>query len=243
MLEGSTAVEVVANAPTPQKAKDRSIPKWEVETRARLNTAVKRYYKPLADLIARDANEGDTRLLVTDFLCEALGYDKYNDLTTEYQVKGEFADYGVRIDKQLVGFIEVKRVATKLDAKHLRQVEMYAVNEGVEWMILTNGANWKVYHLSPGMPIVVDLALDISLNDKDSAQFFYLTRESFKRGQIDILWKAAKATSPKSVAQVLTSESVLTAIQKELRRQTGHAVTSEEVSSLLHGILRPECFD
>jgi hypothetical protein len=62
----------------------------------------------LAELIARDANEGDTRLLVTDFLCDGLGYDKYEDLTTEYQVKGEFADYGIRIAKQLVAFIEVK---------------------------------------------------------------------------------------------------------------------------------------
>ena len=39
------------------------------------------------DLIARDANEGDTRLLVTDFLCDGLGYNKYEDLATEYQVE------------------------------------------------------------------------------------------------------------------------------------------------------------
>jgi hypothetical protein len=74
-------------------------------------------------LVARDANEGDTRLLVTDFLCDGLGFDKYADLTTEYQVKGEFADYGIRIDRDLVAFIEVERVATKLSTKHLRQVD------------------------------------------------------------------------------------------------------------------------
>src|SRR5215210_1967643 len=118
----------------------RSGPKWEQDTRDRLKDAIRKFSKPLADMVARDANEGDTRLLVTDFLCEGLGYDKYSDLTTEYQVKGEFADYGVRIDKQIRAFIEVKRIATKLDAKHLRQVEMYAVNEGVEWVILTNAA-------------------------------------------------------------------------------------------------------
>lgn len=96
------------------------MPKWETETRDRVRTAIRRFAKPLADLIARDANEGDTRLLVTDFLCDGLGYDKYEDLTTEYQVKGEFADYGVRIAKQLVGFIEVKRCTTKLSPRHLR---------------------------------------------------------------------------------------------------------------------------
>ena len=57
-------------------------PKWESEARDRLKNAIRRFSKPLADLVARDANEGDTRLLVTDFLCDGLGFDKYADLTT-----------------------------------------------------------------------------------------------------------------------------------------------------------------
>ncbi|WP_182906492.1 type I restriction enzyme HsdR N-terminal domain-containing protein [Microbispora sp. H13382] len=127
----------------------------------------RRHGKPFSDLIARDANEGDTRLLVTDFLCEGLGYDKYEDLTTEYQVKGEFADYGIRVDEQLAAFIEVKRCTQKLGVKHLRQVQMYAVNEGVEWMVLTNGQVWQVYHLTGGLPVVVGLALEVDLLDPD----------------------------------------------------------------------------
>jgi hypothetical protein len=134
VVEGDASATVAEEATKP---KPRGTPKWETEARDRLKTAIRRYSRPLADLVARDANEGDTRLLVTDFLCDGLGFDKYADLTTEYQVKGEFADYGVRIDRELVAFIEVKRVATKLSTRHLRQVEMYAVNEGVEWIILT----------------------------------------------------------------------------------------------------------
>jgi hypothetical protein len=45
----------------------------ETEARERLKAAVRRFSKPLSDLVARDANEGDTRLLVTDFLCEGFG--------------------------------------------------------------------------------------------------------------------------------------------------------------------------
>lgn len=41
-------------------------------------------------------------------------------------MKGEFADDGIRVDKQLVPFIVVERATTKLGAKHLRQVELYA---------------------------------------------------------------------------------------------------------------------
>ena len=238
----SSGIAAATKKPAP-----RSAPKWELEARDRLKAAIRRFSRPLADLAARDANEGDTRLLVTDFLCDALGYDKYADLTTEYQVKGEFADYGIRIDKELVAFIEVKRVATKLATKHLRQVEMYAVNEGVEWVILTNGPVWRVYHLSGGLPVVVDLAFESNLLSEETVaqkanQLFYLTQESLKRRQVDELWKAKRATSPKSLADVLASEVVADAIRKELRRRTGQNVEVKEVVRLLtETVVRPEC--
>jgi hypothetical protein len=183
---------------------------------------------------------------VTDFLCDALGYDKYTDLTTEYQVKGEFADYGVRIDKELVAFIETKRVNTKLAPKHLRQVEMYAVNEGVEWLILTNGVHWQVYHLTGGLPVQIDLAIDVDLlGDTSPSQkvnlLFYLSRESLKRRQMDELWKAKRATSPRSLAEVLVSPAVTAAIRKELRARTGQRVEEADLARLLREtVVRPD---
>lgn len=231
----------------PAPKSSSSPPKWETAARERMKTAIKKFSKPLADLVARDANEGDTRLLVTDMLCEGFGFDKYAELTTEYRVKGEFADYGIRLDKDLIAFLEVKRVATKLAAKHLRQVETYAVNEGVEWVILTSGVVWQIYHITGGLPIVVDLALDVNLFGEDTLaqkanQLYYLTKESLKRRQIDTLWQAKRATSPKSLAKVLTSENVVSAIRKELKRTTGQSVTDAEVVKLLNAtVLRPEC--
>ena len=232
-----------ARAPAPRLG-----PKWEVDARDRVKAAVKKFAKPLNDLVTRDANEGDTRLLVTDFLCDGLGYDKYEDLTTEYEVKGDFADYGVRIDKDLVAFIEVKRVTTKLTTKHLRQVQMYAVNEGVEWLILTSGARWQVYHLTGGLPVLVDLAFDVDLLGEETvaqkaSQLYYISKESLKRRQIDELWKAKRATAPKSLANVVLSPAVTESIRKELRRTTGQNVEGSEISRLMkETVLRPECF-
>ncbi len=224
-----------------------SLPKWRTAAQERVRAAVKKYTKPLTDLLDRDANEGDTRLAVTDFLCEAFGYDKYEDLTTEYRVRGEFADFGLRIDKQLVAFVEVKRIATKLNDKHLRQVQTYAVNEGVEWMILTNGAEWQVYHLTGGLPVTVELALEVNLLGDDTPakkaeDLFYLTQEAFRKGLIDELWRTTQATSPQSLGKVLRSEAVLDAIRKELWRQTSHRVESKELLAMLEQtVLRPEC--
>ncbi|MGE0599249.1 MAG: type I restriction enzyme HsdR N-terminal domain-containing protein [Dehalococcoidia bacterium] len=235
----------------------KSVPKWESDAKERIRSGLRTMAKPLAGLIERDANEGDTRHLVTDFLCDVLGYDKYEDLTTEYQVKGEFADYGVRIDKQLSAFIEVKRVATKLGPKHLRQVEVYAINEGVEWGILTNGNDWHVYHLAPAAPraagapssgplIDVDLTLQVSLIGTDTPtqrvnKLFNLSREAMKRHVMDDVWKAQRATSPKALSAVLTSDSVIDAVRKEIKRRTGHNATAVDIAETIRNqVIRPD---
>lgn len=232
----------MSEEPTPVSKR----PKWEQETAEKVRASIRKYSKPLSDLIARDANEGDTRLLITDMLCEGLGWDKYTELTTEYQVKGEFADYGVRLDKQLIAFIEVKRATTKLNSRHLRQVEMYAVNEGVEWLILTNGSHWQVFRLIPGLPVTIDLVLDVNLASDETvaakaSQMFYLHRESLKRAQIEDVWKARAATAPKALANAILSETVLNELRKEVKRRSGHSIEAADLGRLVRdSVLVPE---
>ena len=222
-------------------------PKWEVDARERVRVGIRKFSKPLADFVARDVNEADTRLLITDFLCEVLGFDKYSDVTAEFAIKGDFADYGLRIDKQLVALIEAKRATTKLSPKHLRQVEDYGVREGVDWLILTNGSHWQVYRLGRTVPIVVDLAIEVDLLGPDQPakkadRLFPFTRDAIKHGFLEEVWKAKRATSPKAIARVLTSPAVITAIRKELRRETEYAATDDEVLALVQATVKAECF-
>ena len=227
-----------APAPRPKAAAASRTPKWELAAIEQVNDAIQRYIKPLEALRARDANEGDTRMVVTDMLCEGLDYDKFTDLTTEYMVKQDFADYGVRIDKQMVAFIEVKRISQKLNERHLRQVLMYAVNEGVEWMVLTNGAVWQAYHLTGGLPVVVDMAFEVdllgpaSLAEKTELMFL-LHREALKRRRIDEVWRHRAATEPGALLDVLLSESMLDQLRKEVKRRTGTATTAAALSEVI----------
>lgn len=215
-----------------------SMTQWESTARADVKRAIESCIKPLSDLRARDANEGDTRMVVTDLLCEGLGYDKFKDLTTEYMVKQEFADYGVRIDKQLVAFVEVKRISQKLNERHLRQVQMYAVNEGVEWMILTNGAVWQVYHLTGGLPVVVNMVFEVDLLgqapiEEKVEQMFLLHKEALKRRRIDESWRHRAATEPAALLDVLLSDAVIDQVRKEVKRRSGIAATADQLSELI----------
>ncbi len=243
---------------TPKTAKaPPSAPKWEIDARERIKLELRQAAKILPVLIEADAVEANTSVFVHKFLCDGLGFDPFADLTGEYQVKGEFADYGVRIDKQLVAFVEIKRVTTKLAEKHLAQVKAYAINEGVEWAILTNGQHWQVYHLEPknaatiaGGPLVdVTLTIEVDLLGEETPskkieKLLFITKDSLKKHQIDELWKVRRATSPRSLAKTLCSEPVLEALRRELKKQTGHNATTAEILNFLKTtVLRPECLN
>lgn len=243
--ENSTSVFEAPNAQGSIKAKRPEMPKWEQQARERIQTAIKRVAKPIESLKERDAVEADTRLLVTDVLCDVLGYDKYEDLTAEYQVKGEFADYGVRIEKQLVAFIEIKRVSQKLNATHLRQVENYALKNGVNWAILTNAQQWQIYRVEAlaGEQSELTLVVDIDLldsNEKMSSRIEKLllfSREGIQRGRLEQHWKEKFATSSKVLVPILLSDVVLEAVRKELWRRTKQRVELDDLRSSVNELL------
>lgn len=246
--EVSTRTAAAGKAGRAGERAPRRSPKWESQAHEAIREALRHFRKPLSDLVKRDANEGDTRLLVTDFLCEALGYDKFNELTTEFMVRGEFADYGIRIDKQLVAFVEVKRAAQKLNQRHLRQVETYAVKEGLAWCFLTNGQVWQAYHVSAatGQRVETTLIFEVDLLDdeapvKKTAKLFHLHRSALKRTTIEAVWQRRAATAPEALVPYLLSEEVVDALRKAIRKNTDYNPEVEDLElSLRAGVIRPE---
>lgn len=216
-------------------------PKWETIARDQVK-AIRSLVKPALDMRDRDANEGDTRLLVTDVLVDVLGYDKYADLSTEYQTRGEFADYGLRIDGQLVAMIEVKRAAQKLTERHLRQVESYGLKEGVNWLILTNAVEWRLYRLDTdgASPVEVTLAYTWNLETLSRADveaFLDLHKQMVKRGRLEAAWTRISALSAPNLRQRLLSNKVVTAVRLDVKRESGLNATDDEVRAALESML------
>ena len=219
----------------PVKSTTPSIPKWETNAKSRISVALKKLTKPTLLMKEKDALEADTRHLVTDILVDALGYDKYENLTAEFAVKGDFADYGIRIDKQLQAFIEVKRVSQKLSASHLRQVESYALKEGVQWAILTNAQVWQAYHVTPvkGQQSEVTLIFEVDILDetlKPSAKadlMFLISKEGLSKGRLSDYLSAQNAVSPKTLKPIFLSDDVLAAVKKEIKKKTKHNIDTK----------------
>lgn len=220
-----------------------STPVWEAKSKETLRTFLKSNLKSLKALEDREAVEADTRTFVTDLLVEGLSYDKYEELTAEYLVKGEFADIGIKVDKKLLAFVEIKRIGLDLKETHLRQVKNYAANEGVEWVILTNGRNWQVYHISSTTPIEHELLFQADLLGDGSpaekvAQLWQISKAAMVKGVINETYESAAAVNNVSIKSALLSESVLIAVRKEIRARTKQLVDVKKLKEVISSELK-----
>src|SRR3954452_11641999 len=105
----------------------------------RITAGLKRFQPILASAKSRDVNESDTVVIVGDMLQEVFGYDKYTEITSEHSIRGTFCDLAVKVDSALAALIEIKAIGLDLKDGHVKQIVDYAANQGVDWVVLTNG--------------------------------------------------------------------------------------------------------
>ena len=129
----------------------------------RLITYLKRFQPVLESARSRDINEPDTSVIVSVILSDMFGYDRYSEVTREHAIRGTFCDLAIKIDNELQFIIEVKAIGLDLKDSHIKQAVDYAANQGVDWVMLTNGINWKVFRITFGKPIDNELVLDLDL--------------------------------------------------------------------------------
>ena len=192
----------------------------------RLSTGLKRFQPIIAAAKARDANESDTSMIVTDIMAELFGYDKYSEVTKELAIRGTYCDLATKIEGKFQMLIEVKAVGIDLKESHIKQAVDYASNKGIEWVALTNANNWKVFKVIFSKPIDFEIVLDIDLltlsfrNESHLESMFLLTRESMLKSGLYAYHDQIQATNKFYLGAIILSDSVLEAIRRELRRIT-----------------------
>lgn len=198
-----------------------AVPKKVAE---RLVAGIKRYQPILTAAKARDVGEADTVTIIKDMLADVFGYDKYADVTSEYAIRGTYCDLAIKMDGQLQTLIEVKSIGLELKDSHVKQAVDYAANQGVDWVLLTNGLSWRVYHIIFAKPIDQELVLEIdfcALNPRSEGdiELVYLwCKEGWQRSVLGEYHTQKQALSRFFVGAMLQTDSVLDVIRRELRR-------------------------
>lgn len=217
----------------------------------RLANGLKRFKPVIESAKARDVNESDTSMIVTDMLAEVFGFDKYNEITREYSIRGTYCDLATKIDGKLQTLIEVKPVGIALRENHIKQAVDYAANQGVEWVVLTNGQFWKVFSVSFSKPISADLVLEIDIlslnhNDEDAHEdLFLLSKEGIQRSGLDAYNDQLRVRSRFNLAALILSDPILHTIRRELKRLSPDVrISVEEIrDALTHEVIKREVIE
>src|SRR6185437_11511905 len=188
----------------------------------------------------RDVNESDTVFIVTEMLSDLFGYERYSEITSEIAIRGTYCDLATKLDGHVQCLIEVKAAGTELKDSHTKQAVDYAANQGVDWVVLTNGSQWKVYNVLFTKPVGQDLVLDLdilTLNAKhadDIESLFLLTKEGFIKSALGDFSAQRQALNRFYIAATLLTDHVLDVIRRELRHVSPDVkIDTEQIKAVL----------
>lgn len=191
---------------------------------ARVVAGLKKFQPILQSAKARDVNESDTVVIVTDILHEIFGYDKYSEITSEHAIRGTFCDLAIKLDGTLSLLVEVKAVGIELKDQQVKQAVDYAANQGVDWVALTNGVEWQVYKVAFTKPIQHELVVDLDLgainvrSADDLDLVGLLAKEGWQKARIGEYHSQRQALSRFVLGALIVSQPVLDVLRREVRR-------------------------
>lgn len=178
-------------------------------------------------------DESATRIMINAFLTEVLGYEELNEIKTEYNIKGVYADYVIQLQRKKQFVVEVKSVELDLNERHLRQSVGYAANEGIDWIILTNGRCFQFYRLLFEKPIRSELVASLEFTEatpkqlKGFADFLSaFTKRGVEKKEHEMLWQRATALAPATISKLLYSSDVIKLLKRDLKKAT--SITFDE---------------
>jgi hypothetical protein len=225
-----------------------SIPKKVIE---RLTSGLKQFQPILATAKARDDGEADTVMIVTDMLASVFGYDKYSEVTAEYAIRGTYCDLATKLEGTLQTLIEVKAIGLDLKDQHVKQAVDYAANQGVDWVVLTNGMQWRVYNVIFGKPIDQELVVEFDvcgMNPKSQAdleRLYLFCKEGWVKSVLGDYQLQKQALSRFFLGALILSDPVLEVVRRELRRVSPDVrIETEQIKTVLASeVLKREVID
>lgn len=195
-----------------------------VKIAERLQSGLKRFQSILQTAKSRDVNESDTVIIITDILADVLGYDKYSEITSEFVIRSTYCDLATKIDGKLQYLIEVKAINSDLKDSYVKQAVDYASNQGIDWVILTNGIVWRVYKILFNKPIDQELVLEFDIlnlnpkNDESLELIYFLSREGWIKSTISAYHSQKQVLSRFYIGALILSDTVVDTIRRELKK-------------------------
>jgi predicted type IV restriction endonuclease len=143
-------------------------------------------------------NEQNTKAALIDPILRALGWDLEDLDEVQREFKPQSADKPVDYAILVLGtprvFIEAKALGENLsDRRWANQIMGYAAVAGVDWVVLTNGDEYRIYNAHAPVPVEEKLFRSVEIGDENrqaEETLSLLSKEQMQKKQIEALWAA-----------------------------------------------------
>jgi hypothetical protein len=143
--------------------------------------------------------EQNTKSVLIEPLLRTLGWDveDFEEVHREYKPKptDNPVDYALFILRTPRLFVEAKALGGNLnDRKWANQIMGYAAVTGVEWVVLTNGDEYRVYNSHAPVPIEEKLFRSVKISDdglQAAETLALLSKSRMRENFIAMLWKSS----------------------------------------------------
>ena len=215
-----------------------------IDNQQSLETVIQRLRDRIQDTRSRRLSIGEqnTKIALINPLLTALGWDLENldEISMEYRRKSQDnpVDYALFLFRTPCLFVEAKSLDADLtDRRWISQTLGYATVVGVEWCVLTNGDEYRLYNAHA--PVDVDDKLFRAVHLSDSSESAYtletlklLSKDKMGEKQLDVLWNAHFVDRRVKSALENLVQTQDTSLVRLLRKQTKNLTAGEIRSSL-----------
>jgi len=172
------------------------------QNRARLLGTLSRVRKRIEQVKARRESIGEqnTKSTLIDPILTALGWDleELEEVCREFKRKPQDnpVDYAFFMLRSPCLFVEAKALDRELyDRKWISQILSYATVVGVEWCVLTNGDEYRIYNSHATVDVDEKLFRTIRISDEAQEKYTLdtldlLSKDKMGEKLINTLWKA-----------------------------------------------------
>ncbi|MFH1265734.1 MAG: restriction endonuclease [Planctomycetota bacterium] len=146
----------------------------------------------------KQINEQNTKTALVDPVLRGLGWDvgDLEEVQQEYKrrPRDKPVDYALLVLRTPRLFVEAKALGQDLsDRRWANQIMGYATVAGVEWVVITDGNEYRIYNACAPVPVEEKLFRVVRVADDNAATqetLGLLSKERISENQIEILWKA-----------------------------------------------------
>lgn len=192
--------------------------------------------------------EQNTKATLIEPLLSTLGWDveDVDEVSREYRRKSQDnpVDYALFMLRSPRLFVEAKGLEKDLsDRKWISQVLGYATVVGVEWCVLTNGDEYRLYNAHAPVDVEQKLFRVVRLSDSDQEEYALdtlelLSKEKMGDNLLNVLWKAHFIDRHVSMALKALLQNDDAGLIRLIRKRTPELAPAEIRDSLKRADIR-----